>query len=112
MYYNAEIGQWLSGFSAKQHRRPYKQIPGHAICSETDPLIAQNVHGSKLIKFEVGGQLQGKQWDNFRLKPHNSNHKSDKWNRYSVFNRIILLVFCGGPYFPGFSHISDSENMY
>ncbi|XP_023715511.1 sodium/potassium/calcium exchanger 4 isoform X2 [Cryptotermes secundus] len=57
MYYNAEIGQWLSGCYCKHHH-PYKQIPGHAISSEKKPLITQNVHGSKLIKFEVNGQLQ------------------------------------------------------
>jgi hypothetical protein len=61
MYFSVEIGQWLSGCYCKQHQRPYKQIPGHAISLETDPLIAQNVHGSKLVKFEVSGQLQGKQ---------------------------------------------------
>lgn len=58
MYYNVEIGQWLSGCYCKQHRRPYKQVPGHAISSETDPLTAQNVHGSKLITFEVSGKPQ------------------------------------------------------
>lgn len=60
MYYNVEIGQWLSGCYCKHHQRPYKQIPGHAISSETDPLITQNVYGSKLIKSEVNGKLQGK----------------------------------------------------
>jgi hypothetical protein len=60
MYYNVEIGKWLSGCYCK-HQRPYKQIPRHAISSETEPLIAQNVHGSKIIKFEVSDQLQGKQ---------------------------------------------------
>jgi hypothetical protein len=62
MYYNAEIGQWLSGFYCREHRRPYKQVPGQAISSETDSLIAQNVHGSKLIKFEISEKVQGKQW--------------------------------------------------
>lgn len=60
MYYNVELGQWLSGCYCRQHRRPYKQIPGHDISSETDSLIAQNVHGSKLVKFEICDKVQGK----------------------------------------------------
>jgi hypothetical protein len=56
-------------------------------------LIAQNVHGSKLFKFEVSGQLHGKQWDNLTLTSLNSNHKCDRVNRYSLFKRIIPLFF-------------------
>lgn len=52
MYYNVEIGYWLSGCYRKQNRHGYLQIPGRAISAETNHLIAQNVHGSKLITQE------------------------------------------------------------
>ncbi|XP_021925968.1 sodium/potassium/calcium exchanger 4-like isoform X2 [Zootermopsis nevadensis] len=57
MYYYVEIGHWLSGSCCKQHRHGYKQIPGNAIMTETSPLIAQYVHGSKLVTFEVTHQV-------------------------------------------------------
>jgi hypothetical protein len=75
MYYNVEIGQWLNGSCCKRHRRGYKQIPGNAITAETNPLIAQYVHGSKLITFEVTDQVHGKQWDNLKLIPYTAIHE-------------------------------------
>lgn len=73
MYYNVEIGQWLSGSCCKQHRHGYKEIPGNAVTTETNPLIAQYMHGSKIITFVVTDQVQGKHWDNLKLIPYHSN---------------------------------------
>jgi hypothetical protein len=68
MYYNVEIGYWLSGCYRKQNRHGYLQIPGRAISAETNHLIAQNVHGSKLI-------TQGKISTNLKVMPYQSNQK-------------------------------------
>ena len=62
MYYNVEIGQWLSGCYHKQKRHGYLQIPGSAVSAETNHLIAQHVHGSKLI-------TQGKYSTNLKIIP-------------------------------------------
>jgi hypothetical protein len=60
-------------------------------------LIAQNVHGSKIIKFEVSDQLQGKQWNNLILTSLNSNHKSDRVNSTLYLKELFLLrFFLGG----------------
>jgi hypothetical protein len=66
MYYNVEIGHWLSGCYQKQKRHGYLQIPGSAISAETNHLIAQNVHGSKLV-------TQGKHSTNLKVMPYHNN---------------------------------------
>jgi len=68
MYYNVEIGHWLSGCYHKQKLHGYLQIPGSAISAETNHLIAQNVHGSKLI-------TQGKRSTNLKVMPYHNNEK-------------------------------------
>jgi hypothetical protein len=68
MYYNVEIGHCLSGCYRKQKRHGYVQIPGSAISAETNHLIAQNVHGSKLV-------TQGKRSTNKKLMPYHYNEK-------------------------------------
>jgi hypothetical protein len=68
MYYNVEIGHWLSGCYHKQERHGYLQIPESAVSAETNHLIAQNVHGSKLI-------TQGKHSTNLKVMPCHNNEK-------------------------------------
>jgi len=68
MYYNVEIGHWLSGCYHKQKRHGYLQIPESALSSETNHLIAQNVHGSKLI-------TQGKHSTNLKVMHYHNNEK-------------------------------------
>jgi hypothetical protein len=77
-------------------------------------LIAQNVHGSKLVKFEVSGQLQGKQWDNLILTSLNINQKVTEWIDILYLKELSLLFFfffCGGSYCSSLSHISNSGKM-
>jgi len=68
MYYNAEIGHWLSGCYHKQRRHGYLQIPGSAISADTNHLIAQKLHGSKPI-------TQGKHSTNLKVIPYHNNEK-------------------------------------
>jgi hypothetical protein len=68
MYYNVEIGHWLSGCYHKQERHGYLQIPESAFSAETNNLIAQNVRGSKVI-------TQGKHSTNLKVMPYHNNEK-------------------------------------
>jgi hypothetical protein len=68
MYYNVEIGHCLSGCCRKRNRQGYLHIPGSAITAETNHLIAQDVHGSKLM-------TQGKLSTNLKVMPYHSNQK-------------------------------------